>query len=109
MEKQYKTFEDLVFEDWARRQGYNQATMPPLFRAKFAGQKQAVLYFPNGYGVSVLFGSTFYSDGLSTYEVAVIRAEGGLVYPEHICPNGDVLGYRTKEQVTEIMKLVQDL
>lgn len=99
MEKQYKTFDDLVFEDWARRQGYNQATMPPLFRAQFAGQKQAILKFENGYAISVLFGSIFYSDGISTYEVGIFEPHGEL----------EVIGYQTKEQVMEIMKQVQDL
>ena len=110
MEKQYKTFEDLVFEDWARRQGYNQATMPPLFRAQFAGQKLAVLKFDNGYAISVLFGSTFYSDGISTYEVGILGPGGDLCcIPELTGEYDNVIGYQSKEQVTAIMKLVQDL
>ena len=105
MEKQYKSFDDLVFEDWANRKDF-----PGNFIARmYAGHKQAIMEFPNGYGVSVLLGSTFYSDEISTYEVAVTKAGGGLAYPPEICPDDDVLGYRTKEQVTEIMKLVQDL
>ena len=108
MEKQYKTFDNLVFEDWAR--GYNQAIMPPLFRARFAGQKQAVLKFDNGYAISVLFGSIFYSDGISTYEVGVLGPDGELCKIKEITgEDGFVIGYQTKEQVTEIMKQVQDL
>ena len=110
MEKQYKTFDDLVFEDWARRQGYNQATMPPLFRAMFAEQKQAILEFENGYAISVLFGSTFYSDGISTYEVGIFGPNGELCcIPEIMGEYDSVIGYQTKEQVTAIMKQVQDL
>ena len=110
MEKQYKTFEDLVFEDWAKRAGYDTTTMPPLFRQIYAGHKQAVLEFDNGYAISVLFGSTFYSDGKSTYEVGIIGPDGKLRKNKEITGEDDfVIGYQTKEQVTEIMKQVQDL
>ena len=85
-----KTFEDLEF----------------IERKNFG--KQAIIRFENGYGVSVLLGRMFYSNGINTYEVAVID-DSGLRYPEEICEDGDVLGWRTAEQVTEIMKKVQEL
>lgn len=102
----YKTFDDLEFKPWLDRRSID-------FSAGFSGfpdyeaAKQAIMQFPNGYGVSVLFGNVFYSDGVSTYELAV-TLEGRLVYPGEVCPDGDVLGYITKEQVTEAMRKVQD-
>lgn len=64
--------------------------------------------FENGFGVSVLFGDVWYSDGITTYEVGIVR-HGNLCYNTSINPDGDaVLGYRTKEEVTEIMRKVQE-
>ena len=100
--KKYKTFDDLEFKPWPAKGGF--ANLPDCYK----DAKQALLTFPNGYGVSVLFGNVFYSDGVSTYELAVLL-EGHLVYPGEVCPDGDVLGYITKEQVTEAMRKIQDL
>lgn len=97
--KEYKTFKDLEFKPWCHRLG--------IIIPGFAGGIQAMLEFPNGYGVSVLNGEQFYCDE-NTYEVAVIKGDK-VVYPEGICPDGDVLGWRTTKQVTEIMKKVQEL
>ena len=100
--KVYKTFKDLHFEPWANTHGMELAVkLGRMFH------EQAVLEFPNGYGVSVLHGEQFYSDE-NTYEVAVIKGDS-LVYPPSICPDGDVLGWQTKAQVTAVMKKVQDL
>ena len=99
---EYKTFKDLRFEPWGKRHGPELTTALQRYF-----HTQAVIYFPNGYGVSVLHGEQFYSDDY-TYEVAVIR-DNDVVYPPSICPDGDVLGWQTKEQVTEIMKKVQEL
>lgn len=101
-QEKYKTFKDLVFEPWGKRHGLELTT---ALGRHF--HTQAVMEFPNGYGVSVLHGDQFYSDE-NTYEVAVMK-DNKVVYPEAICPDGDVLGWRTAEQVTEIMKKVQDL
>lgn len=35
--------------------------------------RQAIMEFENGYGVSVLFGEAFYSNGIDTYEVAILK------------------------------------
>ena len=66
---------------------------------------QAILRFDNGYGVSVLRGNCFYSNGIDTYEVGVLNGDS-LCYPEEF--GDDVIGYVTAEQVTEIMKKVQE-
>ena len=94
---QFKTFADLVFEDWGARR--NQLPCP-------IDAKQAILNFDNGYGVSVLFGDCFYSNGIDTYELAVLR-KGRLCYKTPV--TDDVLGHITKEQVTEAMIQLQKL
>ena len=66
----------------------------------------AVIEFENGYGCSVVFGDRFYSNGIDTYEVAVLYA-GAISYNSGI--TDDVIGYVNDEQVTEIMKQIQEL
>jgi hypothetical protein len=66
---------------------------------------QAKLTFENGYGVSVLLGGYgIYSNGVDTYEVAVLH-NGELCYDTHI--TSDVLAYQTKEETDEIIKQIQ--
>ena len=84
-----KTFDDLVFE------------LHPL------GGILAHLFFDNGRGVSVICGSWFYSNGVDTYEVAVLDKEGDIDYSTPI--TNDVLPYLTKDEVTEVMKQIQEL
>lgn len=94
MEEKLKTFDDLQFENILH--GYY---------AQYYG-KQAVIHFANGYGVSVLLGSNFYSNGRDSYEVAIL-------YGDEITCNTEitdgVMGWQTPEQVTAIMAKVQKL
>jgi hypothetical protein len=85
-----KTFKDLEFKkhEWARV------------------SKQAVIYFKNGYGVSVLLGTAFYSNGKNTYELAVLY-NGQLTYSTPITDS--VLPHITEEEVTNAMIEVQKL
>ena len=90
-----KTFEDLNFKEH------------PISKSgidRFENAKQAIEYFDNGYGVSVLFGSCFYSNGLDTYEVAIIH-EGNISYNTGI--TDDVIGYIKSDEVSDIMRKVQ--
>lgn len=73
---------------------------------RMKNHKQAIKCFFNGYGVSVLFGNSFYSNGVDTYEVAILK-DGHLCYSTPI--TDDVLPYQTKEEVSDIMKKVQML
>lgn len=82
-----KDFNDLVFEN---------RSLP--------GHKQAKMFFDNGYGVSVLCGTMFFSNGNDTYEVAVLK--GNLIDFNHQV-KGDAYGYRTKQEVSDIMARVQ--
>lgn len=82
-----KTFRDLEFEE------------PDFLRFV-----RARLNFPNGYGISVIKGPYAHS-GIGTYEVAVLY-ENDLCYTTPI--TDDVLGYQTPEQITNIMKELQN-
>lgn len=71
---------------------------------------QAKMFFKNGYGVSVITGFGAYGNESNPYEVAVIMKSGDGF---EICYNtpitDDVIGYCNEEDVTEIMKKVQEL
>ena len=92
-----KTFKDLVFEPHSIAknglEGYKEA-------------KHAIMDFDNDYGISVIFGSCFYSNGINTYEVAV-RYKQGISYSTNI--TNDVMGHLTARQVTNVMKKIQIL
>lgn len=84
-----KTFDDLKFHPHA-----------------ISGGRQAIIYFDNGYGVSVVCGKMFYSNGSDTYEVAILH-DGGIAYDTGI--TDDVLGYLSPSEVTDVMRKVQEL
>ena len=65
----------------------------------------AKVNFENGYGVSVINGESAYCDS-DTYELAVLYNDS-LTYNTKITDN--VIGYQTAEEVTELMKQVQEL
>jgi len=92
-----KTFKHLNFKPHP----ISVSSMP-----QFANAKQAVMNFENGYGVSVIFGACFYSNGRDTYELAVLL-DGELCYNTPI--TDDVMGHLSKKEVTEAMKKVQQL
>ena len=84
-----KTFDDLVFKPHPVGIG-----------------TQAYETFDNGYGVSVICGDLFYSNGVDTYELAVLK-DGKICYDTPI--TDDVIGYLSEDEVTEVMKRVQRL
>ena len=90
-----KTFKDLEFN-----------AHPKSANELFKGAKQATYTFENNYGVSVLFGTCFYSNGRDTYELAVLF-DGDLCYTTDI--TSDVLGYITEDEVTSAMIKIQNL
>lgn len=92
MEKQINSFDDLVFKAHAN---------------KVEGAVQAQHDLPNGLTISVVGGEMLYGDGINSFEVAAWRTKGfdWLRLSEH----DDVLGWRSKEDVTEIIqKLLMD-
>lgn len=92
-----KTFNDLKFEPHSVAksglQGYKDA-------------KQAIEKFENGYGVSVLLGSCFYSNGKDTYELAVLFNDE-ITYQTEI--TDDVMGYLSENEVSDVMLKVAAL
>lgn len=88
-----KNFNDLQFIDH------------PIAR-HYKGAKYATMNFDNEYGVSVIFGECFYSNGIDTYELAVLY-KGGITYNTEI--TDDVIGYISENEVTEIMIKIQKL
>lgn len=96
-----KTFDDLKFEQ-------RDELIDTYFSS--GNESQAVLFFKNGYGVSVLFGKAFYSNGVNNYELAVLKGEeknNSICYDTNI--TNDVLGYLSQQEVTKVMKKVQQL
>lgn len=67
--------------------------------------KHARMDFDNGYGISVINGNHAYC-GVDTFEVAVFK-DGELCYDTHI--TDDTIGYCTEDDVTRIMKKIQEL
>ena len=84
-----KTFKDLEFKTHPMGDGV-----------------QALIYFDNGYGASVVRSEHTYggSDGL--YELAVLK-NGNITYDTHI--TDDVIGYLKEEGVTDYLGKIQEL
>ena len=69
--------------------------------------KKARMHFDNGYGVSVVSHSYSYGGRDGLYEVAVLDSNDELTYDTPV--TNDVIGYLTEEDVTDVMKQVQEL
>jgi hypothetical protein len=69
--------------------------------------KQARMMFENGYGVSVVSHTYSYGGKDGLFEVAVLGKDGNLTYDTPV--TNDVVGYLTEEDVTDVLKQVQEL
>lgn len=67
---------------------------------------RASLQFPNGYGISVIRGTYSYGGDEGLYECAVLK-DDKLYYDSPI--TDDVIGYCDEDEVTKIMKQIQEL
>ena len=89
------TFDDLEF-------GSRNAGLPGV---------QALIFFNNGYGASVIKGYGSYGADDELYELAVIAREEDdtwdLCYDTEI--TSDVLGHLTKEEVTSLLQEIEAL
>lgn len=102
METKIKTFDDLEFKE--------RHSASFLETSECSQMWQALMFFPNGYGVSVLFGGQCYSNKKDSYELAILVGNenySDITFDTPIAD--DVLGFLAKEEVTEIMKKVQQL
>ena len=88
-----KKFEDLDFEE--------------INEAPFMVGKKARMMFDNGFGVSVVSHTFSYGGKDGKYELAVLDSNGELTYETPI--TNDVMGYLESEEVTKIMKDIQNL
>ena len=88
-----KKFEDLEFE---------QVNDSPYMVGK-----KSRMHFDNGYGVSVVSHSYSYGGRDGLYEVAVLDSDDNLTYDTSV--TNDVIGYLTEEDVTDVLKQVQEL
>ena len=104
-----KTFDDLEFHPHPHAielERLLKETKDAGFRFNsWLNATQARMDFPNGYGISVLCGPQFYSNGIDRYEVGVMYKGRLFKY----FPEDSVRGWQTKEQVTKIMKKVQQI
>ena len=74
------------------------------------GGEMYKIFFPNGYGASIVLGALFYSNGVDTYEVGVVKgneADWGLTYETPI--TDDVLGHLSETEVFETLKQIEEL
>lgn len=80
---------------------------------KFQNDKlssQALAFFPNGYGASVIIGPYTYGGNKGLYELAVLKgseAKCALCYDTPI--TSDVIGNLTPADVTELLKKIEAL
>ena len=79
----------------------------PINDAPFMVGKKARMHFDNGFGVSVVSHSYSYGGRDGLYEVAVLDPNDELTYDTPV--TNDVIGYLTEEDVTDVMKQVQEL
>jgi hypothetical protein len=88
-----KTFKDLEFIE-----------MTDLF---YNGV-QCRIQFGNGYGASIVRHNFSYGGKEGLYELAVLDENGKLHYDNPVA-NGDVRGHLTPDEVTELLKQIQEL
>ena len=107
--KTMKTFDDLKFEPHpiAVQAEELRDELPESLLMEYLGATQAVEYFDNGYGISVVCGRAFYSNGRDTYEAAALRGDD-IDYDNPIVSNG-VAGNLTAEEVSGVMRGLQEL
>ena len=87
-----KKFEDLEFD---------KLTDP------FMSGVRSRMMFENGLGVSVVSHTYSYGGKDGLFEVAVLGKDGNLTYDTPV--TNDVIGYLTEEDVTDVLKQVQEL
>lgn len=67
----------------------------------------AVIYFNNGYGISVITGKAWQTTEDRPYEIAILY--NGKIIQEAFCDSGAVKGYLTREDVELYIKKFQQI
>ena len=81
-----KTFNDLVFVP--------HSVSPEAVQAK--------VFTDNGFTISIVGGPSIYGDGVNTFEVACWETDGNKEWIP-LSQHDNVIGYRTKDEVVEII------
>jgi hypothetical protein len=71
---------------------------------------QAIVFFDNGYGASVIKGTGSYGVDDDLYELGVVKADGDswdLCYTTEI--TNDVIGYLSEEEITNLLQEIEAL
>lgn len=79
-------------------------------RASRLGGVQATIFFPNGYGASVICGQGSYGGDQGLYELAVAAGDAGnwsICYSTPI--TDDVVGYLSEARVTDLLTAIEAL
>ena len=66
------------------------------------GGVQCKIKTDNGYTISIVGGRGLYGDGVNTFEVACWKSDGDKEWLQ-LSPHDNVVGYRTKDEVLEII------
>lgn len=96
--KKYMKFEDLEFKKHHLSRILDETDLL-FFHDGGKPLLQAKMKFENGYGISVLLGDLFYSNGIDTYEVMLLGENGRFL--------GEPLGYLSKDDVSDEMLKLQ--
>ena len=67
-----------------------------------SGAVQCIVYTDNGFTISIVGGPSLYGDGVNTFEVACWKSGGDQPWVK-LSPHDDVVGYRSKDEVMEIV------
>ncbi len=88
-----KTFKDLEFE---------------FIDNEFQVGKMSRIHFDNGFGASVVSHTYSYGGKQGLYELAVLDSTGELHYDNPVA-DGDVKGYLSEEEVSDLLIQIQKL
>lgn len=88
-----KTFDDLEFKS--------------VSYDLMGGGVRACMQFDNGYHISVVKNTFSYGGPEGLYEAAVLDSKGNITYDTPV--TDDVIGHLTPEEVTDVMRQIQEL
>lgn len=79
------------------------------FKPSWPNTEQAIIFFENGYGASVITGECAYA-GEGEYEIALIRGDkNGWWLCDNRLLKGTVLGYQSPKDITKLLQKIEKL
>lgn len=80
-----------------------------IFKDSLPNSQQAIIFFPNGYGASVITGECAYANE-GEYELAVIKGnKNSFHFANTKLVTDTVVGYQTQKQITELLNKIEKL